>query len=352
MRGLVTSPGLPLREALLELAYSALREGYADFVMVPSRGPGDSYSWILAGTPDALTSAEPLPPVMTVQGARALSSAAGEPSSRRILAIMRPCEARAAVEVMKLRQIDHANLTLVTMDCPGVIQLDLYDGAAEPEECDPANLRPACRQCSEFTACGDACIVRSADSNLLLPLTAKGGELASSLGLEEQGSLDEWSKRTEELRALRLGTAEGARTELRQQVAGIGRLSDFFADCIGCRACRTVCPICYCRQCFIDMKDRRSPASSHLDRSRRSGAARLVSDTLLFHIGRMAHMSISCVGCGMCEDACPAGIPVGRLVSMVGAGTSALFDYRAGKDPEEPLPLNTFVEEELHEFED
>ncbi len=100
------------------------------------------------------------------------------------------------------------------------------------------------------------------------------------------------------------------------------------------------------------MKDRRSPASVHLDRSVSAGAARLVSDTLLFHIGRMAHMSLSCVSCGMCEDACPADIPVGRLVSMVGRETAALFDYRAGEDPDEPLPLSTFLTEELHDYED
>jgi len=100
------------------------------------------------------------------------------------------------------------------------------------------------------------------------------------------------------------------------------------------------------------MKDRRSPASEYLERSRNSGAARLMSDTLLFHIGRMAHMSLSCVSCGMCEDACPSDIPIGRLVSMVSDNTTELFDYSAGSNSEDPLPLNTFRLEELHEYED
>ncbi len=77
-----------------------------------------------------------------------------------------------------------------------------------------------------------------------------------------------------------------------------------------------------------------------------------MSNTLLFHIGRMAHMSLSCVSCGMCEDACPSDIPIGRLVSMVSAGTTDIFDYSAGSDPDDPLPLNTFRPEELHEYED
>jgi len=54
----------------------------------------------------------------------------------------------------------------------------------------------------------------------------------------------------------------------------------------------------------------------------------------------------------MCEDACPQDIPIGRLVSMVSAGTTDVFDYSAGSDPEDPLPLNTFKLEELHEYED
>ena len=71
------------------------------------------------------------------------------------------------------------------------------------------------------------------------------------------------------------------------------------------------------------------------------------SDTLLFHLTRLNHMSTSCVGCGMCTSACPADIPVGRVFRAVGEKTQAIFDYVPGRSVEDPLPVITFREDEL-----
>jgi len=63
-------------------------------------------------------------------------------------------------------------------------------------------------------------------------------------------------------------------------------------------------------------------------------------------------MSLSCVSCGACEDACPVFIPVAQIFSMMADETQDLFNYVSGRDLEEPLPLIAFKEEELHEVED
>ncbi len=71
------------------------------------------------------------------------------------------------------------------------------------------------------------------------------------------------------------------------------------------------------------------------------------SDTLIFHLTRLSHMATSCVGCGMCESACPSGLPVSSLFSLIGSQLQDMFDYVPGKDPEEEAPVSVFKEEEL-----
>ena len=70
------------------------------------------------------------------------------------------------------------------------------------------------------------------------------------------------------------------------------------------------------------------------------------TDTVLFHLTRMNHMALSCIGCGMCTSACPADLPVGRVFRAVGDSVQATFEYVPGLDPSQELPLITFEENE------
>jgi len=344
-------PAFPAHSGVLELAGAALAAGAVRGVLVPMRAPGGSRAWSLVTDPAMLDRADPLPPAMTVHGSRALASFARSPEGGTLLAILRPCEARAAVELARLGQIDLANVILMTMDCPGSVPLDTHraDREAAPDPADPSTLRSLCAQCQAFAGEGDLCA--TGPSGSLHALTAGGRAFLEKLGIEPADGPPPM-ERYAVLAAERGRRAAEDRILLRSEYGGLAGLVRLFSGCIGCRTCRTVCPICYCRLCFIDMKDRRTPAEELLARSGRNGAVRLPPDTLLFHVGRMAHMSLSCVSCGLCEDACPADIPVGRMMSMVSEGTTGLFGYRAGSAPGEPLPLNTFLKDELHEFED
>jgi len=354
MKGTPLNTEQPLRDDILELAASVLIEGLCTSVMVPVRTSSGDYAWNLVKDPEKLTAADPIPPVMAVNGAKALSSFAREGGDRSILAILRPCEARAAVELAKLEQLNLEQVIMLTADCPGAVPLRnwMKNRELNPDRSDPATLRPLCRQCSSFTGEGDLCAVDHGGRKLLVPITDRGSDLLAGLGLDTTESTSGWTDWVRRLKADVEKTATSARADLKKAYSGLDGLVEVFSGCIGCRSCRTVCPVCYCRLCFIDMKDRRYPASDHLRRSERAGASRLGSDTLLFHIGRMAHMSLSCVSCGMCEDACPSDIPVGRMVSLASNSTTSLFGYRAGSDRAGPLPLNTFEKDELHDFED
>ena len=92
-------------------------------------------------------------------------------------------------------------------------------------------------------------------------------------------------------------------------------------------------------------------AENIIGRAEAKGALRYLPEPLLFHIGRMAHMSLSCVSCGTCEDACPMDIPVGRIFSLVNESTVKLFDYSTGSIEDE-YPYKRFELEELTDIED
>jgi len=74
------------------------------------------------------------------------------------------------------------------------------------------------------------------------------------------------------------------------------------------------------------------------------------TDTLLFHLTRMNHMATSCVGCGLCSDACPNDVPVFRLFRLVGAKAQETLGYVPGRSLDEELPLSTFREDEFQEM--
>ena len=61
-------------------------------------------------------------------------------------------------------------------------------------------------------------------------------------------------------------------------------------------------------------------------------------------------MVSSCVGCGMCESACPSDLPLTLMFRAVGEKVQELFGYLPGGSLEEELPVATFKEDEFPEY--
>ncbi|OQX56682.1 MAG: hypothetical protein B5M53_00240 [Candidatus Cloacimonas sp. 4484_209] len=352
-------------DKILKFLRDGLDKRCFDALLIPVRVPaGDSYAWVLIKDISLIKDASPLPPIMGVQGAKALSSVTKNGGRKKIAAVMRPCEIRAAVELSKLEQVNLTNVVLISVDCPGVLPIkEWFENPGKGEEIfkkvlnewQSEYVRPVCQICYRFSmkdTFSDIHIGIIGEKVLFIPNTSKGEKILSKLDIEApmEKDVSGWKDKVEEIIKEKRNKRKQAQDELKTKVVGLNKLLDVFNECINCHNCMRVCPICYCRQCYFSSEKTKYPPEDYFARAKEKGALRFPPDSLLFHIGRMSHMSFSCVSCGACEDACPVSIPVAQVFSLVAEKTQGLFDYVPGSI-NEPIPLATYKEEELKEME-
>jgi len=365
-KGTTLSAENGVEAALVGWLKETLNKKIFDALLVPVEVPaGDSFAYLLLQAPAILDDASPLPPVMPIQGGKVISRLTMRGSGdKRIAVVVRPCEARAAVELTKLKQAHLDNLCLITIDCPGVLPLSDYleDPAAgatrfaeASSEWDRSPMRPTCQACNHFSM--PVCdlhigILGSPDGEVfIIPGSPKGERVLEDMDSALDAALDGWTERVKEMEEVQTERRKQAHADMKEAIAGPGRLLDMFSSCINCHNCQRVCPVCYCRQCYFESAALKLPPENYLARSERKGALRFSPDTLLFQIGRASHMALSCVSCGACEDACPMDIPVAQIFSLLADRAQEALGYTAGASLEEPLPLVAYEMDELHQVE-
>jgi formate dehydrogenase subunit beta len=344
--------------------------GLVEALFVPMETSSGAIVPALVTDPERLAQANPLAPVMPINGARAVSALTGKGSPVRLGAVLRPCEQRALIELVKLQQASLDGVLLIGIDCAGTCEVSDFSAARKDGRMDLAeylrwaasaqetpfegySLRPACQMCDQpapqkadirlhlFGAAIDQAIPVSLEERLATALQLTGGELPAEASLQAA---------QENLVAARARVREKELAGIRAKMNSNGGLQGLFSDCLRCHNCMTVCPICYCKTCLFRTAAFDHPPEHYLAAARRKGATRMLGDTLLFHATRLNHMSASCVSCGMCTTACPVDIPVGAIFSAVGEQVQATFEYHPGRDVEESLPLITFQANEWTEI--
>jgi len=319
----------------------------------------------LVSDPEMLKHANPLAPLMLRNAAQIISDMTRlAPSQKKVGAILRPCEIRALVELVKLKQASLDNITLIGIDCLGTYSASDYKKGAVSTlqylKSGPGGvpqLRKACQVC-QYPAPISADITIGLigldfDRGLLIQAsTPEAEKIIKDAGLPEctAAELKQREGALAELKGKRAKTREEFFRQMKNQVVGLENLLSTLAPCINCHNCRVLCPICYCRECFFDSATFEWEAEKYLGWAEKKGALKMPNDTLLYHLTRLNHMVASCVGCGMCTEACPNDIPVADIFRLVGEQVQGDFNYVPGRSLDEEPPLTVFREDELEEI--
>jgi formate dehydrogenase subunit beta len=371
-RGVFREYKKELVEALQDLWQELLDRGVFKALLLPMEVGGGLVAPGLLTDPDRKGESRALSPYMPVNTARVLQMMTKTvPPSEKVAVVLRPCEARALVELVKLKQIALANLTVISIDCPGTYPLEAYQrivveggdpGALLLERINQGDtderLRESCQVCLYPVApWADIRIgfigLDDKQQFLIEALTEGGEEVIRGLGMEVADlPLKEREAFLDKLAAQRKKAEQQLLKEQREQLRGPDKLLAALSSCIRCHNCMTVCPVCYCKECFFKSPTFEMEADRYLGLAHKRGATRMPADMLLFHITRMAHMAHSCVACGMCEEACPMGVPVFRLFKAASVPVQDLFNYEPGRDLEEEIPIASFREEELEKVQE
>ena len=360
-------------EAIKGFLKSLLEKGVIEAILIPKRLPsGDGFAQTLIHDPEKMDGACAFSLTMPVQSARVASHLSIKNLNKKVAAVLKACEIRAIVELAKFLQVKLDNLFLIGVDCPGTFEVSDYSkmiqegkkgekltveilkGMERGEAVPPQGytFRPACEMC-EYP-------VPKADIHIKLFGYKTDEEVGLEVGeklekeLEEKGILsfsgNEPSSRKEvvdRVVAERAKKRDAAFQEFSGGVKGLQSFLDRFSTCIRCHNCMVACPICYCKECVFRTAIFEHEGDQFLRWADRKGGIRMPTDTLIFHLIRMSHMVTSCIGCGLCDSACPSRLPVATLFRSVGDKIQKMFGYVPGRDVNEVPPVATFKEDEL-----
>jgi formate dehydrogenase subunit beta len=325
-------------------------------------------AYSLITNPDELKDAVPFYPLMPVNAGKLLSRFTLKGNSKKpVIAVVKPCELRGFVELLKRQQGSNENLYIISSTCGGVypskLSLDekvekkvtLYWNTITKGDI-PSDIRPICKSCTEFfpyTADFIVDLVENKDMDKIFSLfvqSKKGEELTKDINIKTtEKKIDQ--KKVVKYLEKRESEKEKIFTDINEKMNGIDGLIEIFGRCIGCHGCSKVCPVCYCTLCEFDSSDSEYEPSNYNTELKRRGGIRVPPGILYYHLGRLTHIGISCVGCGSCEDVCPVDIPIAVIFKKVGESVQKMFNYVPGKDVEEEIPLVTFEKEEFDEIE-
>ena len=316
--------------------------------------------------------------------ARCLKEYLDGASSMKIAVVAKPCDAKAVIELAKREQINLDNLLLIGLNCTGtlpsakakrmiqeefgvdpadVVAEDIEDNkltirlkdGAEKEK-DLAELeergygrRDNCRRCETSIpimadiACGKWGTT-DRNTTFIEACSEKGAEFieaaieAGDIKVEQPSS-----NATETRRKKDEAARELARQWQEKDFAGLKEMSNderfsywfgWFSRCIKCYGCRDACPICYCKDCYLEADRGLVPPGE-------------IPPDVMFPLLRITHVMDSCTNCGQCQDVCPMELPLSRLIFLLNKKLASIFKYEPGMDVTALPPLRTVTDAEL-----
>ena len=327
---------------------------------------------VLISDPEQLDGVDPLSPAFPMNASKIVSRLTRKPMGGKIAVVLRPCEIRAFIELVKLKQGRTDEIIMIGIDCLGAYKnTDFFQFAAEDEKKSTQRfyssvlsgkgasfgnieLATACKAC-EYPVPNNADILiglygMDINEHILVQTKTSAGEaILNNLKLSDT---DEPSGRRESIDALiaeRINYRDNMFAETRDATGNLEKLTSYLANCVNCYNCRVACPVCYCKECVFVTDVFNHEPSQYLRWAARKGQIKMPTDTVFYHLTRLAHMSTACIGCGQCSNACPNDIPVMELFRTVAYQTQKAFGYEAGQNLDEKPPLSEFREDEFDE---
>ena len=360
-----------LLATLREFFQSILQLEDISAILVPQHLPMKNVVMpTLVTDPAQLDKADPLAPAFPLNAAKIVSRLTRKPVGGKVAVVLRPCEIRAFIELVKLKQGRIEEVILVGIDCLGTYKNADYIQIVEEEKTELTSkfyrnvlsdksepiegfdMTPACKSCEHPVPVNADVLIGlfgvDTSKNLLVQAqTPKGEDLYDSLDLSGAEEPPERAGAVESLIAERTAYRDKLFAETTEATNSLEKLTTYFANCVNCYNCRVACPVCYCKECVFSTDVFNHEPVQYLRWANRKGVIKMPTDTIFYHITRIAHMSTACIGCGQCTNACPNDIPVMELFRTVSYLTQKAFEYEAGRSIEDDPPLSVFREDEL-----
>jgi formate dehydrogenase subunit beta len=350
-----------------------LEKGDINALLVPQRLPMKNVVMpTLITDPEKINGTDPLAPVFPINAAKVVSKLTRKPLYGKVAVVLRPCEIRAFVELVKLKQARTEEVVLVGFDCLGAysnidyLRFAREDGngftqkflqnvlSGKGTAWEGMDISPACKACDHpIPENADLTIgllgVDTNDHLLLKANTPEGEATLDKLKLPAAKEPEGRKKAVDALVAERSAYRDQMFEKTSEATADIEKLTSYLSECINCYNCRVACPVCYCKECVFVTDVFEHEPSQYLEWAKRKGAVKMPTDTVFYHITRLAHMSTACIGCGQCSNACPNNIPVMEIFRTIASYTQKAFDYDAGRSVDDEPPLSVFREDEFQE---
>jgi len=362
-----------LLASLRGLFRSMLESDKINALMVPWHLPMKNVVMpTLISDPENMDRADPLAPSFPMNAAKIASKLTKRQPGETVALVMRSCEIRAFVELIKLKQGSLDDIVIVGIDCLGAYNNTDYAGFAgedsmastrqfyesvldgKPDAIKGVDLAEACKVCEHPVPVNADIIIGlygvDYNSQLLVEAATPNGEdIIQALNLS---GTEESPGRRETIVSLILDRTvkrDEMFEEISNATSSIEKLSVYLAKCVNCYNCRVACPVCYCRECVFITDVFDHDPYQYLQWAKRKGKIKMPTDTDFFHLTRMAHIGLTCVGCGQCSNACPNNIPLTELFRTIAHHAQKAFDYEAGRSVDEPIPLSVFGDSEYEE---
>ena len=268
---------------------------------------------------DLIQGGNPCVPLMPVNASKLVMDRARQNPEGIFGAVLRSCEARALAEIARREALDLKNWLIIGVDCLASYEEEDFDWrvqrAGSVEHLTQENLgharqggialhrfRHACQMCtSPQASLGDVTIcLLGLPVNHVLLVQVKSDDTARSLHLDQitdgeapLALVAQHEKTVATLVERRTRKLEHMLKELNQNLPqDVDELIAHLQNCAPCRECLDVCPI----YSFEMAQAGSEPLTS------REAAVRWV---------------VSCVSCGMCEQACPNHLPLTAVLSRI-----------------------------------